>query len=114
MDGVTPRHLLCDAVHSAGSQLPLEGTERSFFAQMVKIKVLCLKTPWLISMASLLLSPDSPAPEGTSAEDGGGGEDGEDADAATAESRGVAGGVAGEGSGGRPVGRRHPSVEGVV
>ena len=46
-------------------------------------------------MASLLLSPDSPAPEGTSAEDGGGGEDGEDADAETAESRGVAGGVAG-------------------
>ena len=36
------------------------------------------KTPGLISMASLLLSPDSPAPEGTSAEDGGGGEDGED------------------------------------
>ena len=40
MDGVTPRHLLCDAVHSAGSQLPLEGTERYNSAQMVKIKVL--------------------------------------------------------------------------
>ena len=36
MDGVTQRHLLCDAVHSAGSQLPLEGTEMYLFAQMVK------------------------------------------------------------------------------
>jgi len=34
------QHLLCDAVHSAGSQLPLEGTERDNSAQMVKIKVL--------------------------------------------------------------------------
>ena len=34
------RHLLCDAVHSAGSQLPLEGTERYIFRAMVKIKVL--------------------------------------------------------------------------
>ena len=40
VDGVTQRHLLCDAVHSAGSQLPLEGTERYNSAQMVKIKVL--------------------------------------------------------------------------
>ena len=31
---------LCDAVHSAGSQLPLEGSERYKMAQMVKIKVL--------------------------------------------------------------------------
>ena len=27
VDGGTPRHLLCATVHSAGSQLPLEGTE---------------------------------------------------------------------------------------
>ena len=40
VDGITPRHLLCGAVHSAGSQLPLEGTERYQMAQMVKIKVL--------------------------------------------------------------------------
>ena len=46
-------------------------------------------------MASLLLSPDSPAPVGTSAEDGGGGEDGGGVDGEIAESRGVAGGVAG-------------------
>ena len=36
----TPRHLLCATVYSAGSQLPLEGTERYEMAQMVKIKVL--------------------------------------------------------------------------
>ena len=33
-------HLLCGAVQSAGSQLPLEGTERYIFRAMVKIKVL--------------------------------------------------------------------------
>ena len=27
VDGNTPRHLLCVTVYSAGSQLPLEGTE---------------------------------------------------------------------------------------
>ena len=32
--------VLCDVVHSAGSQLPLEGTERYNSAQMVKIKIL--------------------------------------------------------------------------
>ena len=36
VDGGTPRHLLCAAVYSAGSQLPLEGTERYQMAQMVK------------------------------------------------------------------------------
>ena len=36
VDGRTPRHLLCAAVYSAGSQLPLEGTEMYLFAQMVK------------------------------------------------------------------------------
>ena len=36
VDGGTPRHLLCAAVYSAGSQLPLEGTERDNSAQMVK------------------------------------------------------------------------------
>ena len=40
VDGGTPRHLLCAAVYSAGSQLPLEGTDMYLFAQMVKIKVL--------------------------------------------------------------------------
>ena len=42
VDGRTPRHLPCAPVHSAGSQLPLEGTEseRDKMAQMVKIKVL--------------------------------------------------------------------------
>ena len=40
VDGRTPRHLLCAPVYSAGSQLPLEGTERYEMAQMVKIKVL--------------------------------------------------------------------------
>ena len=44
-------------------------------------------------MASLLLSPDSPAPVGTSAEDGGGGEDGCGVDGEMAESRGEAVGV---------------------
>ena len=36
VDGCTPRHLLCATVYSAGSQLPLEGTERDNSAQMVK------------------------------------------------------------------------------
>ena len=40
VDGRTPRHLLCATVYSAGSQLPLEGTERYEMTQMVKIKVL--------------------------------------------------------------------------
>ena len=40
IDGGTPRHLLCAAVYSARSQLPLEGTERDNMAQMVKLKVL--------------------------------------------------------------------------
>ena len=38
-DGCTPRHLLCATVHSAGSRLPLEGTERYEMAQMTKIKI---------------------------------------------------------------------------
>ena len=43
VDGRTPRHLLCAAVHSAGSQLPLEGTERDISranAKWSQIKVL--------------------------------------------------------------------------
>ena len=36
VDGGTPRHLPSAPVHSAGSQLPLEGTERYQMAQMVK------------------------------------------------------------------------------
>ena len=36
VDGCTPRHLLCATVYSAGSQLPLEGTEMYQMAQMVK------------------------------------------------------------------------------
>ena len=40
VDGGTPRHLPSAPVHSAGSQLPLEGTERYQMAHMVKIKVL--------------------------------------------------------------------------
>ena len=39
VDGGTPRHLPSAPVHSAGSQLPLEGTERYQMAQMTKIKI---------------------------------------------------------------------------
>ena len=39
VDGGTPRHLPSAPVHSAGSQLPLEGTERYLMAQMTKIKI---------------------------------------------------------------------------
>ena len=35
VDGCTPRHLLCATVYSAGSQLPLEGTDMYLCAQMV-------------------------------------------------------------------------------
>ena len=39
VDGGTPRHLPSAPVHSAGSQLPLEGTERYNSAQMVKSRL---------------------------------------------------------------------------
>ena len=39
VDGCAPRHLPCAPVHSAGSRLPLEGTERYEMAQMTKIKI---------------------------------------------------------------------------
>ena len=39
VDGGTPRHLPSAPVHSAGSQLLLEGTERYQMAQMTKIKI---------------------------------------------------------------------------
>ena len=39
VDGNTPRHLLCVTVYSAGSQLPLEGTDMYLCAQMVKSRL---------------------------------------------------------------------------
>ena len=58
VDGGTPRHLLCATIYSAGSQLPLEGTERGNAKDFVTRAVRQVKTEMELALVRHFTASD--------------------------------------------------------